>query len=811
LAFGFLWPAVLGGRVLLPADLIFDIDPLWRPLAPQGYTYPSNRILSDQVYMYFPWKVFTAASFAQGFLPLWNPFSNGGQPFVGNAQSAIFSPFSLVGYLLPLHTSYVVTAILRLAVAGLFTFLFAREIGLGRHAALLAAIAFTFSGPMVVWLGYPLSPVVVWLPAMLLTIERALRMRSGLYAIVCGVTIGAQFLGGHPETSFHVLLTWGAYALYRTIALEGRLAPQLLRAASAAVLGTLLAAVQLIPFVEALLHSAILVARQAEATVQPLPLLTRIFAEWQQWPTMITATLPLYFGNPYDGSYLYPYSNFVEQNVYVGVIPLALAGGAAYLNRKQRQLRQRSLILFFLLLAVVSVGVAVRLPLLNGVNYLPLFNITVNRRLRLIYAFAIAILGGFGLDGIVTRDLSFRTLSRIVGVIALTSLALIALAYAGFVVFEDQIIRLGRDFVDREWGTPYYSRPIEYYYTQVTARYEKRLASFRPDNAAMYLPVIIPIAWLAFRKWGSKLRILAGKWAYVPIGLTVLDLFVVGMPVNPAIDREDVYPTPDVIAFLQADSDVFRICATGLILYPNSNMVFGISDIRGYETTVARRFADVVDRVEGHQRLGITSLLTGADSRLLDLLNVKYLLTDRELTGKWELVHQGEGRVDVYRNSNVLPRAFVVHQAEIVESPARSLDRVADSGFDFRTRVVLEEPAEGWAEPSRTSGDGATVRFLSHKPNRVVLDAETSTDGLLVLTDTASPGWKARVDGQPTRIYVANHAFRAVVVSAGKHRVEFEYQPAAFWFGAALSLLALITVVSWLVLVWSRRYRRSRQ
>jgi uncharacterized membrane protein YfhO len=146
-----------------------------------------------------------------------------------------------------------------------------------------------------------------------------------------------------------------------------------------------------------------------------------------------------------------------------------------------------------------------------------------------------------------------------------------------------------------------------------------------------------------------------------------------------------------------------------------------------------------------------------------------------------------------------------------VGDPAQSLERVAHRGFDFRTSVVLEERPDGWTETSGTIREPASVRFLSYEPNRVLLQAETSIDGLLVLTDTASPGWKARLDGQSTRVYVANHAFRAVVVPAGTHRVEFAYQPAAFWLGAAVSLLTLVAAVICVVLPWSRQTEKSGQ
>ncbi len=141
----FFGATVCSGRTILPVDLVFDLDPLWWSLAPQGYSHPSNPLLADQVYLYFSWRSFVRRSLAQGQIPLWNPYVYSGLPFVGNYQSALFHPFHLIGYLFPFYASYVVMPTVQLLVAGLFTFLFARDIGLGKPGSLMAMLSFTFS------------------------------------------------------------------------------------------------------------------------------------------------------------------------------------------------------------------------------------------------------------------------------------------------------------------------------------------------------------------------------------------------------------------------------------------------------------------------------------------------------------------------------------------------------------------------------------------------------------------------------------------------------------------------------------------
>ncbi len=807
----FFWPAVFGGRVLLPTDLIFDLDPLWWHLTPEWYTGPSNSLLADQVSQFFPWRLLAHRLIRMGQIPLWNPYAYAGLPFVGNAQSALFSPFNLLGYLFPFYPSFTAAAILRLWVAGFFTFLFAREAGLGKYGALLAAIAFPFSGPMIDWLGHPHSAAIVWLPAMLFTAERALARKNIAYTMLCGLAIGAQFLGGHPETSFHAILAWLAYGLYRAISLEGwklsRLVQPVSLLVAAAVIGVLVSAVQLLPFAEALIYS-VTPAMRAEQT--GLPALSRIFLEWQDWPTLISAVLPRYFGTPLDNSYWYPYANYVEQDIYAGILPLALAVAAVLGDVRRAPCFQRRRTLFFAGLALLSLGIALQFPVINIVNYLPLFNLAANGRMRLLYTFAVAILGGIGLDRIVAGHRQTRRwVSWTLVLLALTSMLLITLTYTGFKLFKETIIRSGRDFVDVRWGSdPYLPRSREYYYALVDERYAKKLDLYRPAHIAMYLPILMTLAWFCLRTnpgWPVVRKTL--PWGL--LALTFIDLCLIGMPFNPTTSPQDILPTPSAVRFVQQDRDIYRVCGTGLILYPNIGMVFELQDVRGYDTVVPSRYMALLDRLGGHYRFHFHSLLTRADSPLLDLLNVKYLLTDQEPGERWELVYQDEGAVRVYRNRDVMPRAFVVYRAEVVRSAAESLERLTSGHFNFREAVILEEHPTGWTAPAPIPAVAPEARFISYEPNRVLLEVRTDADGLLVLTDNYAPGWKALLDGQPARIYIADHAFRAVVVPAGQHQVEFVYQPMSFWAGAAVSLLTSLALIAGLLYLWLRR-RRTR-
>jgi uncharacterized membrane protein YfhO len=90
------------------------------------------------------------------------------------------------------------------------------------------------------------------------------------------------------------------------------------------------------------------------------------------------------------------------------------------------------------------------------------------------------------------------------------------------------------------------------------------------------------------------------------------------------------------------------------------------------------------------------------------------------------------------------------------------------------------------------------AHITSYEPSTVRIDTDAAAPGYLILTDTFYPGWTARVDGVPAPIRPANVLFRAVRVEAGRHTVEFRYQPTSFTIGATISLasLALLGVVA---------------
>jgi hypothetical protein len=167
--------------------------------------------------------------------------------------------------------------------------------------------------------------------------------------------------------------------------------------------------------------------------------------------------------------------------------------------------------------------------------------------------------------------------------------------------------------------------------------------------------------------------------------------------------------------------------------------------------------------------------------------------------GEFRLAHSGD--VKIYENLDHLPRAQLAYEIIGVATADEALAALQTAQVTPGQSAVVEGLASFSAQPAPT--DGAMIR--SYTAERVQIQTRTAGEALLVLGDTAFPGWVATVDGRPAPIYTTNYLFRGVMIPPGEHTVIFEYRPQSWQQGLWLSGVG---VAGWLVLVgWALRQR----
>jgi Bacterial membrane protein YfhO len=202
----------------------------------------------------------------------------------------------------------------------------------------------------------------------------------------------------------------------------------------------------------------------------------------------------------------------------------------------------------------------------------------------------------------------------------------------------------------------------------------------------------------------------------------------------------------------------------------------GFSIPEGYGFRDPWRLADATagNPRGAYDLFGVTHYLRGDGPPFADL-------EPMEATGGW---------MKLYRSRSALPRAFVVHEAQVA-TDAEALAFVRGGAAALKAKVLLER---GEALPGADCASTATL--TTEKNERLALSVDACAEGYLVVTDSHDPNWAATLDDKPVDIARADHLLRAVRVPAGKHTVTMEYRPAAFRAGAWVSALALLLTLA---------------
>lgn len=368
------------GEVFSPADAIEIFFP-WA--YDETRPAPANLTRTDEAFFHQPLMMTHWARLKAGDFPEWDPLILSGTPafFQGLDTGRAFSPMSLPFYVAPPELAVTLYAPLRLLCAGVFMWLFLRHRGHGPWAAAAGGLAFGLNGAFIAWLSAPMPTVALFLPLVLLGVDRAALGGSAREVALLGLAIGCALLGAYLPTSLAVLAATGVYAL--DALWQSRRARAAARLAIGAAIGLALSAVALAPMLANLLHSPVSGRSMLRRT---LP-----------WTNLATFALPDVWGSPLSQNWWYPgEANYPEFVTYLGVVAVALAGAGLAAATRARD--RRTLVIAGL--ALFSLAMMYGWPPASWVAPLPGFKQMNPFRWNVVLACGVAVLVATGVDAL---------------------------------------------------------------------------------------------------------------------------------------------------------------------------------------------------------------------------------------------------------------------------------------------------------------------------------------------------------------------------------------------------------------------------
>lgn len=647
LALVLLSPGWATGRInsasdLLQASPVFSVTDSYEP---------SSYLYDDVVRVFEPWLILLGRAIQQHELPLWNPFQGLGAPHLASGQAALFFPTTWIAAVLPLPLGLLLLHVSKLVLVGFSTYLYLKVVGQRHGGALFGATAFTLCGFVAVWLYWPLPNVAAFLPVLLLAVELAIRRRGQYwpYVLTAAATALALF-AGHPETFAHIGMTVGLYTIVRTLTAGGRARQRvkvLARLGASAVVGLLLAAVQILPTLEYLQHSfaATNMLRDETIVVRLQNFVLTVLPE-------LLGRQSEYFGMKISSNY----NEVVAGSVGLVVVVLSVLSVL-------HSWRRRSVV-FFAVLAVFSFMVAYRIPPVYDLfRMLPLTSSMLNVRFGLIAAFALCFMAGALVSAVVAGE--YRTSRRKVLLATAATIAVVALL-----------------------AVP----AVRSVHTDV-AEFMAHLTWYVPSAVGFALVLT------------GTLVFLKQRWLAVALGLLLL--FERGIAVaamEPATEPKYVYPVTPAVAELQRLAGHDRVLGLDYSFNPNAGTAYGVYQLQNYDGVLVKGFVDVVE-THGHMPGGHMPVIN-AQPAFLSAANVRYLVT-RHGHDVASILSPGystrvfrevydDGKAVIYENLDVWPRATFSDNPAKVDLGKRPMHLAVLREETLNTvTVYVEAPHDG--------------------------------------------------------------------------------------------------------------------
>ncbi len=749
----FFYPLFLKNKLPVPSDALVGLYHPFRDYLsqeyPRGVPY-KNYLITDSVRQIIPWKNIALRALSEGEIPFWNPYSFGGTPLLGNLQS---SPFYLFNFIIMFNqvTGWGIFIYLQVLLAAVFLFYFLDFQGLNPKACLFASLAWVFSGFFTAWMEWGnILHTGLWLPLILLAIDKAVslskqKVKSSFlrWLAVFIFAFVFSFLAGHLQTFFYVFVFSLLYLGYRLVNVKKSKGKLVLFFSFAFVAIGLLTVFQWLPFLKFLQVSA------RDLDVQQV--LSR--PDWFFPPQhLVNLFVPDFFGNPTTLNY-WGVWNYGEFALYIGIAALFFAALALFrINKSKNILFYASLLFIF-----ASLGLATPWAKLPYIFKLPLLSTAQPSRIVFLVDFCLVVLGAYGFDFFFQNLKEKQGFRKVFLTICFFSFVFLSLWGAVFIIPEF--------FPTLSWAT--------------NLAISKRNLIF---PTIIYLLLVCGLFFTFLLSKKVKPEKLANLFFLFIFVLLAGDLFRFFHKFNPFTPKKWFYPQTGVIEFLQQDKTLFRITTTDRSIMPgNVSAYYGIQAVNGYDPLYLKNYAQYIAASERGKAdisppFGFNRIIEPQRiaSPLLDLLNVKYVLSLEELfSDKLEKVFS-EGETIIYKNNNFFPRAFLVTDLISASDQQETMALLFNPDVDLRKTAILDTKDFQEIDLNDNGKEFmGGVEFLDYQANKIILTAKTNKDALLVLNEVFYPNWQVTVDGSREKIVPVNFLFRGVKISPGEHQLVF--------------------------------------
>lgn len=777
----FFKPVFFDNKTVLSGNFLVAFFNPWAPEKlpdwPQGVPY--KPVGSDDLRIFYPQRAFTQEMFSVLQLPFWNPYSFSGNYHLGLSETAIFYPPFLLFSLLPQQTGWIILIFVQPILAFVGMYLFLQLFFTKKTYPLFGAFVFGFSGLVLVRMveGLSVGHSFIWLPFALWAIESYLQRGKTRFLLYLLLAMMVSVFAGWFQFSFYLIVCSFLFALWRMRTTAEINIKKRVFVLFPFLLLPFLTLPHTIPAFETFLFSPRGGITSFELQQHLMPI-THLF-------TLLYAD---YWGNPATFAFLGK-SEYKEYMMYVGTVPFLLTFFSLHF-------RKNHIVQFFLFLTGISLLFGLDTPvsqLLLSIK-IPVLSSFLPDRIFALTTVSLAVLAAFGMKFVIESKNMFwkGRVARLLFIMLSITLLFNVLA-----VLREPIVTL-LPFMEGNVLLPAGERE------QVV-----QVRNMMLGNAMIAAFFIL----LMLRKFLRK----NGLFIFLFI-VTIAGQLYFSYKYLSFSEKQFVFPQHNIFSFLQQQGLYRFITAGEGLIMSEIPLLYRVYSPDGVSSMYPKRYGELVTyaifsgaderipRIETRINPQPEALLLENHAyltRFMQIDGIKYVLVRKDeftLPGEdnkqfhdmWQLAWE-DSTWQIYAYNHVLPRYFWTDSFSVVNNDQELLSQIFTSKENPKHIFLEKDP--GFVSESNGKGE---VVLKEYSPNQITFHVKADNNGLLYLSDTYSPNFRAYIDGVPKEILRANYTFRAVPVEKGTHEVMLRYEDTPFLVG---SIISVVTGISLLILI----------
>jgi hypothetical protein len=257
--------------------------------------------------------------------------------------------------------------------------------------------------------------------------------------------------------------------------------------------------------------------------------------------------------------------------------------------------------------------------------------------------------------------------------------------------------------------------------------------------------------------------------------------------VKKQVQTQGFQPTETDKMILEDESLDYRVLNLASNTFNENNTAYWHKSVGGYHAAKLRRYQEMIEEHISGEMSALFKAVADAEGDM-EQLDASQFPVVNMLNTKYFIFPLQGGQTFPLPNPHAMGNAWFVNEVQYVNNANEEIEAI--HGLNPSKTAVVDKRFEAVVKPM-ASDSTASIRLVTYEPNYLKYEVDSKTGGTIVFSEIYYPGWRSSIDGQEVSHGRANYILRAMNVPAGKHEVEFSFDPVSLHVTENIATIAL--------------------